>query len=548
MPLANAEAVVARVRTVNPSALVVLDTHEDWVGPVRDRLLTLARSVDVFVPSAEELTELTGCDEPADGLAVLAADGLRRAVVKAGGRGAYVLEDGHVWHVPATTGPVDDTTGAGDSFCGALVAALASARSLSDAARAGCATAGVAIAASGSTRLLERADAASAVVAAAAGLEVRDLGPVATEPRSPDTYDIDVMRREILTIPDVVASTVADPTGAVHALAESLVAAGTEHLWLTGCGDSAFAGAAAVLALRRDGGLSARAVHALDLARYETRYLPAGSVVVALSFSGRVGRTTEAAVQARRFGHRVVALTNDPDGPLARASDDVLPVDVPTLGFSPGTSTYVGMLATLLALAAQVAAVRGDPGPAERLAALPAMAETTLTSSLDAARAAAGLMLGHQWVAFLGGGPNEATARFGAAKLFEGPQLVGHPTNLEEWAHEEYFVTRPGDPVVLVAPSGASYDRAGEILDELRFVGARPIVVSDLDPGDGVLHLPLATGAPEHLSPLLACLPLALTGFHLARLSGKRSYNFASEAARVEHYETIHRATVGEPA
>ncbi|MCC5397361.1 PfkB family carbohydrate kinase, partial [Staphylococcus aureus] len=82
--------------------------HEDWVGPVRERLLALARSVDVFVPSAEELSELTGCDDPADGLAVLAADGLQRAVVKAGARGAYVLHDGHVWHVPATTGPVDD--------------------------------------------------------------------------------------------------------------------------------------------------------------------------------------------------------------------------------------------------------------------------------------------------------------------------------------------------------------------------------------------------------------------------------------------------------
>ena len=43
-------------------------------------------------------------------------------------------------------------------------------------------------------------------------------------------------------------------------------------------------------------------------------------------------------------------------------------------------------------------------------------------------------------------------------------------------------------------------------------------------------------------------LPLALSGFHLARLAGTRSYTFPSSAARDEHYETIHRVTIGEPA
>jgi hypothetical protein len=50
------------------------------------------------------------------------------------------------------------------------------------------------------------------------------------------------------------------------------------------------------------------------------------------------------------------------------------------------------------------------------------------------------------------------------------------------------------------------------------------------------------------VSPVTASLPPALAGFHLARLAGKRSYNFPGEAARAEHYETIHRATIGEPA
>jgi hypothetical protein len=41
---------------------------------------------------------------------------------------------------------------------------------------------------------------------------------------------------------------------------------------------------------------------------------------------------------------------------------------------------------------------------------------------------------------------------------------------------------------------------------------------------------------------------LSLIGFHLAEVLGKRSYNFPSEAARTEHYDTIHRVVIGEPA
>jgi glucosamine--fructose-6-phosphate aminotransferase (isomerizing) len=226
---------------------------------------------------------------------------------------------------------------------------------------------------------------------------------------------------------------------------------------------------------------------------------------------------------------------------------------VPTLGFSPGTSTYVAMLCTLLRLAVALAELRGDAGELLRkLARLPGQVETTLRESADACAQAAGALLPARWVAFLGAGPNEATAGFGAAKLLEGPQRLGIATSIEEWAHEQYFVTSAGDPVVLVNPSGAGYDRGEEILAELRFMAARPVVISDRTSrgaaAPGELLVPLAAGVDEELSPVTACLPPALVGFHLARLTGKRSYNFSGEAAKAEHYETIHRATVGEPA
>jgi sugar/nucleoside kinase (ribokinase family)/fructoselysine-6-P-deglycase FrlB-like protein len=548
MPLPNAELLVRAVREQNADAVITMDTHEDWVDGHQDRLIQLARQVDLFVPSLEELVLLTGTPDAAAGCGALAARGLGRAVVKAGRDGAFVLDAGRVTRVPPFEVVVRDSTGAGDAFCGGLAAALALGRPLLDAVRLGCVTAATAITASGSLRLLGQPLPADELRRRADALSVEDLGAVGEPGVSDDAYDVDVMRREILMIPEVISEVLRDPGGQIEALAASLRESGIQHLWLTGCGDSAFAGQAAGLAFQRWSGLTPHPVHALDLARYDARYLPADSAVIALSFSGQVGRTTEAALQARRFGHRVIALTNNPAGQLAAASDEVLPIDVPTLGFSPGTSTYVGMLTTLLRLAAALGAADGDGDLLDALQQVPDLAAKTLIECAGPAEAAAAALLPARWVAFLGAGPSEASAKFGAAKLFEGPQLVALSTNIEEWAHEEYFVTSTGDPVVLVAPTGAGHDRALEILAELRFIGARPIVVSDVDPGPGALHVAVAPGAEEPLSPLLTCLPLALIGYHLARLAGKKSYNFPSDEARDEHYETIHRATFGDPA
>jgi glucosamine--fructose-6-phosphate aminotransferase (isomerizing) len=180
---------------------------------------------------------------------------------------------------------------------------------------------------------------------------------------------------------------------------------------------------------------------------------------------------------------------------------------------------------------------------------VPDLAQGTLEEVNEPVEKLARRMSKHHWVTFLGAGPNLATARFGAAKLFEGPQRLGVATNIEEWAHEEYFVSGAGTPVFLIAPSGASFDRAGEILSELNFIGADAVFVSDrrpqLAPGT---FIPLAAGLPEEFSPLLTALPLSLFAFYLTQVSNQERFEFPSPEAAQEHYETIHRVTQGEPA
>jgi glucosamine--fructose-6-phosphate aminotransferase (isomerizing) len=151
-------------------------------------------------------------------------------------------------------------------------------------------------------------------------------------------------------------------------------------------------------------------------------------------------------------------------------------------------------------------------------------------------------------IVYIGAGPNDSTARFGAAKLYEGPQMRGAATNVEEWAHGEYFISGDGEPVIVVAPRGAATDRVGEILAELAFINADVTLISD-EPALGHQNvIQLADGLPEEFSPLLAALPLSLLAYHLARLRGKRSYTLPAPQDRKEHYDTIHRPTRGQPA
>ena len=344
MPLAAATAIVDHLCRIRSDAQasdrlrITLDTHEAWEGS-REEVLALARQVDVFIPSREELADLLGYDDPAHGAAELIAGGVACVVVKCGSDGALVAGDsGSVVTVPAAEVEVIDETGAGDAFCGGLAAGLARGDDLIAATRRGAATAGAAIRSHGSLRLLGAA-------ARGAAERLLDLYERSEPPRimppvnAGEGEDSDVMEREIATIPDVIRDRLSLAGQAQETIAR-MRHAGIRHLVLVGCGDSFFACEAAALALTRHSGLRVHAEHALDFARYTVRYHPPGTAVIVVSFSGKTGRPIEAARQARAFGHLVIALTGRSEGPLAQEADCILSAEIPTFGFSPGTSTY----------------------------------------------------------------------------------------------------------------------------------------------------------------------------------------------------------------
>jgi fructoselysine-6-P-deglycase FrlB-like protein/sugar/nucleoside kinase (ribokinase family) len=543
MPLDAAERIVEAVRRGAPDAVITLDTHEDYVRGYQERVLRLAREVTVFLPSREELADLVGYDDPPRALRHLSGEaGLRRVVVKAGKDGAMVWDPlrSTVIKVDAVSTRVVDVTGAGDAFCGGFAAGMANGQDLVQAARRGAVSAAFATEGFGSLALASVSPA-------------RATARLTGSPRAglQDPFAIEWMLDEIRSAPDVVRNQGAAVAGPVAKLARSLAESGVNNIYMVGCGDSYLAGAAAALAFARHAGVAAEAVHALDMARYRVRYLPKNSAVLCVSSSGEVGRTIEAAAQARGFGHRVIALTANPASRLTTEATDVITLGFTPLGNTPGTISWLAMLVSLFELSLHWGETRGNviAEPRAAIERAPDLIRQTITGSDEAAARLADRLRHRAAITFIGAGPNEATARFGAAKLFEGAQMRGVATNLEEWAHGEYFVTGEGQPVVVVAPSGVSSDRAVEILEELAFISADATLITDSPPATKVANvIGLAPGLPEEFSPLLAALPLSLLAFYLARDRGKRSYNFPSPLAQNEHYDTIHRDTRGRPA
>ncbi len=106
-------------------------------GPLPREFLAL---VDVLVPNETEALAMSRCPDAHEAASWLLGQGCRAVVLTLGERGALLARPGEVpLVVPAFKVEAVDTTAAGDAFCGALAAGLATGESLHEAARRGCA-------------------------------------------------------------------------------------------------------------------------------------------------------------------------------------------------------------------------------------------------------------------------------------------------------------------------------------------------------------------------------------------------------------------------
>jgi ribokinase len=125
-----------------------------------DGMLGLA---DFLIPNESEAALLTGLPVESQAQAeeaarVLLGRGARCVIVTLGAQGALVCVEGAeaVMVGAFNAGPVLETTGAGDAFCGGFAAALSEGQTVLEAARFGCATAGISVTRAGTAPSMPR--------------------------------------------------------------------------------------------------------------------------------------------------------------------------------------------------------------------------------------------------------------------------------------------------------------------------------------------------------------------------------------------------------
>ncbi|MBT3150747.1 sugar kinase [Streptomyces sp. CHD11] len=109
------------------------------------RFLACVEGVDVLLPSRDEACLLTGASDTAEAAARLSRH-VPLVVAKQGARGALLARSGEVYaRVPAVPVTPHDTTGAGDAFTGAFLAALLAGAGPEQAAAEGCGAGALAV-------------------------------------------------------------------------------------------------------------------------------------------------------------------------------------------------------------------------------------------------------------------------------------------------------------------------------------------------------------------------------------------------------------------
>ena len=150
---------IRHVRERSPGALISVNTWKGYLREgrrAREALREVAREADFFILNDEEVKALTGVRSIARAIEALQA---RTLVVTLGELGAIVSnEELGVQMVPALTvpeGDVIDTTGAGDSWCGAFMATYVATGDLMKAVSVASIIAGLKCRGWGPSKLLE---------------------------------------------------------------------------------------------------------------------------------------------------------------------------------------------------------------------------------------------------------------------------------------------------------------------------------------------------------------------------------------------------------
>jgi len=230
-----------------------------------------------------------------------------------------------------------------------------------------------------------------------------------------------------------------------------------------------------------------------------------GQLVIAVSQSGatpEIVRTLEALQVAGGSG---LAITNEPDSPLADAAAEVVELEMGEERAVPATKTVTGEFTAFAIIAA---ALGRAPFTLDELAAVPAAVQMVL-DDLGAAAAATEALVGASQLIVVARGYLYAAALETGLKIKETCSLLADGYSAADLRHGPIAAVTAGLPVVALCTAGPAEADVTSLVDELRGRGVEVLVVGSGERSD--IWLP--AGTPEPLAPIVA----VVRGQQLAR-------------------------------
>jgi N-acetylmuramic acid 6-phosphate etherase len=235
-----------------------------------------------------------------------------------------------------------------------------------------------------------------------------------------------------------------------------------------------------------------------------------GYLAIAVSRSGQTPEVGAALDRLQRAGARGIAVTSDPDSPLAEVAQSVLALEAGPERAGPATKT---LTAQLLALALLARALNPEAVSAAALEAVAGQVAAAL-DDIPAAATAAALSVA-RGVVCLGDGPLQAAARATALALTQATSVLTAAYPAGEFGQGPAAALAPGLAVLAFGKEGPSGLAA--LREE---AGRRGATWFGLSPEpDAAVRLP--AGLPDYTLPLLATVRGQQLAWAAARLAGR---------------------------
>jgi glucosamine--fructose-6-phosphate aminotransferase (isomerizing) len=340
------------------------------------------------------------------------------------------------------------------------------------------------------------------------------------------------MLKEIQEQPSVVGRTLAqfvDPVAGTIRMTENVQLDFTElkRVSITACGTAFFAGLIARYWFERYAGLPTEIDVASEF-RYRNVPFDPGNLSIFVSQSGETADTLASLEFAKARGQRILSVVNVATSTMARASQFVLPTLAgPEVGVA-STKAFTCQLATLACLAIVAGRERGVLSAEDEIPLVRALVDAprfmTIALELEPEiRRLSRSIASCRDAIFIGRGTNYPLALEGALKLKEISYIHAEGYAAGELKHGPIALVDKDLPVIVIAPSDASFEKTMSNMHEVIAREGRTILITDQRGASlapecwAMLSLP---EVPALVAPLVIAVPLQLIAYHTALALG----------------------------